>query len=231
MVCSLEKEYGFWTVISKSDNKPSGYYKCRCICGKIKDIWISTLTSGKSTNCGCQRRGKKRDTTKNIDAAKQYIDSYINGLLILDAKLEKSQNGNKIYFYCLCPCGCKFWTLKTHVLSGNTKTCGHNKKINLEKGKAIMKSASKDGTNAYSIQRKGKNINNKTGYTGVSFMSSTGKYRAYINFKRRQYYLGLYDNIEDAAKVRKIAEKHYFGNFLKWYKQEYPDNYSKISNQ
>ena len=42
-------------------------------------------------------------------------------------------------------------------------------------------------------------------------------------FKKKCYYLGGYDRLEDAAKVRAEAEEKIFGNFLKWYQEKYPD--------
>lgn len=36
------------------------------------------------------------------------------------------------------------------------------------------------------------------------------------------YHLGYFDNIDKAAKVRKRAEKELYGDFLEWYKTEYP---------
>lgn len=32
---------------------------------------------------------------------------------------------------------------------------------------------------------------------------------------RKNHYLGVYSNLEDAIKIRKDAEKKYFGNFLR----------------
>ena len=40
-------KFGNWEVIS-DDSKP-GYVKCRCICGKIRDIPKNVLVRGKST--------------------------------------------------------------------------------------------------------------------------------------------------------------------------------------
>ena len=37
----------------------------------------------------------------------------------------------------------------------------------------------------------------------MSYYAKYGKYRAYVNFKRKQYYLGLYEKIDDALKARK----------------------------
>lgn len=62
-------------------------------------------------------------------------------------------------------------------------------------------------------------------------MPSLGKYRAYINFKRKQYYLGLYEKIEDAVFARKQAEKHVYGEFLDWYASEHPEEWEKINKK
>lgn len=54
-----------------------------------------------------------------------------------------------------------------------------------------------------------------TGYKGVSFLKSTGKYRAYINKNRIRYELGVFHTKEEAALAynRKAAEL--FGEFAR----------------
>lgn len=61
----------------------------------------------------------------------------------------------------------------------------------------------------------------------MSYYAKYGKYRAYVNFKRKQYYLGLYEKIDDALKARKSAEENIYGN-LKWYQDTYPEEWKKI---
>lgn len=52
------------------------------------------------------------------------------------------------------------------------------------------------------------NSNNTTGYTGVSFLKSKGKYKATIYKKSKPIYLGLFDTAELAADAyRKEKEK------------------------
>lgn len=75
-----------------------------------------------------------------------------------------------------------------------------------------MDMASKEGTNVFSLGNK-INKNNTTGVKGVSYMHKYNKYRAYINFKRKQYYLGMYSSIEDAEEARKKPKKKYMANF------------------
>ena len=54
-------------------------------------------------------------------------------------------------------------------------------------------------------------INNTSGITGVSWDNQMGKWRVQIGINRERKHLGLYDNFDDAVKVRKEAEEKYFG--------------------
>jgi len=52
---------------------------------------------------------------------------------------------------------------------------------------------------------------NTSGYRGVSFYKKTGKWRAYIKHDDKTYWLGHYENIEDALKARLEKEKELWG--------------------
>lgn len=54
---------------------------------------------------------------------------------------------------------------------------------------------------------------NTSGINGVCWAESSKKWLAQINMQGEHKYLGTYDNIEDAKKVREKAEKEYFGEF------------------
>ena len=53
--------------------------------------------------------------------------------------------------------------------------------------------------------------NNKTGVTGVSIFND--RFRASIRIDTKRIHLGLFDTVKEAAKVRRKAEKEYFGEF------------------
>ena len=55
--------------------------------------------------------------------------------------------------------------------------------------------------------------NNTSGTKGVSYMKNLDKWQANINYKGKSIYLGVYKDIDAAIKVRKEAEKKYFGEF------------------
>jgi len=49
---------------------------------------------------------------------------------------------------------------------------------------------------------------------------------ARITFKKKDYHLGSFVEINEAAKVRKEAEERIFGGFLEWY-----NNQSNLSRE
>lgn len=57
----------------------------------------------------------------------------------------------------------------------------------------------------------GKYKTNKSGCTGVHFQNN--KWYAKIVYNKIEYYLGCYDDINEAIKVRKEAEEKYFGKY------------------
>ncbi|MCL1791034.1 MAG: AP2 domain-containing protein [Peptococcaceae bacterium] len=59
--------------------------------------------------------------------------------------------------------------------------------------------------------------NNKSGIKGVSWGRKSGKWDANITFKKKRYSLGSYDDINDAAKARELAEEQLFRPFLEWH--------------
>lgn len=52
-------------------------------------------------------------------------------------------------------------------------------------------------------------ITNSSGAKGVSWFKQSNKWRAYITVSDKHMHLGLFDNINDAIKVRDRAEKEY----------------------
>ena len=54
--------------------------------------------------------------------------------------------------------------------------------------------------------------NNTTGYPGIK-LKPNGSYYTRITVDYKEIYLGTFDNFEDAVKVRKAAERKYYGEF------------------
>ena len=85
-----------------------------------------------------------------------------------------------------------------------------------------------ENTSLFHIRSKKIGSHNTSGVRGVSFCKRRQKWVAYIGFKRKVYNLGYYEDLENAAKVRKAAEEIFHDNFLDWYKKTFPEKWAKI---
>ena len=66
-------------------------------------------------------------------------------------------------------------------------------------------------TSSENQMNKHKQRNNTSGIVGVHWHSRDGVWEAYISYNNKQIYLGRFNEKEDAAVIRKIAEDKYFG--------------------
>lgn len=64
-------KFGFWMVLSESGKSNSGkiLYRCECICKRVRDIPAGNLFSGRSSNCGCQRKENIKPSRKDHSGA------------------------------------------------------------------------------------------------------------------------------------------------------------------
>ncbi len=71
-----------WTVIEFNGVTRSGSYKwlCKCDCGNIRSVSRYTLTSGSSTNCGCQRKHMPHDYNKKHGGKNDRLYNVWNGI-------------------------------------------------------------------------------------------------------------------------------------------------------
>ncbi|GAA0774429.1 AP2 domain-containing protein [Clostridium subterminale] len=127
------------------------------------------------------------------------------GRLIVIKAIGKTGKGNYIW-ECKCKCGNIVNIVSTHLVQGNTRSCGCLK----------TETSNTSGNNDRFKGTKIRNLNttlpkhNTSGYKGVSWEESRGKYRAYIILRGKGKFLGYFSKIEDAIQARKEAEEKYF---------------------
>lgn len=205
-------------------------YDCTCtVCGRTFTATGQDVFKYSDTGCG-ECRKKQLDEAR-MDEAQKYIGQKFGMLEIIGVSGYKKVYGlNRLMVSCrCCKCGDIAEYIFSRLKSGEVKQCKHCSRLNLKTGHKIAQDSRVDSTSVLLINGKRKtNKNSTTQHNGVSFMAQSGKYRAYINFRRKQYYLGVYDKLEDAVAARKEAEKEIYGNFMKWYAETYPEQYKRL---
>ncbi len=201
---------------------------CRCKCGNTIDLCISSLLARKNPTCGCEKRRRIYQIPDHILAMKGKVYGSLEVLDVYRPIRANSQGKYPTKLRCRClNCGTVTEPYASAVLCGAIKSCIKcNTKVQ-ETAKAVIEASYVGGTSVIAIDgRRRKNKNNTTGYNGVCRKGD--RYRAYINFRRKQYDLGLYSTPEAAAEARKEAEERIYGNFLQWYADTYPGLWDKI---
>ena len=123
------------------------------------------------------------------------------------------RKSNAVVWLCRCSCGNVTEVSQCNLVSGNSVSCGCVKYENAKK--LFQYSHHIEGTCIESLENKTLRSDNKTGFIGVS--PHKGKYRANITLKGKRYYLGEFETVEEAAKVREQAKADLHGEFLKEY--------------
>ena len=72
------QKFGEWEVLK---GLGKGVYLARCSCGKTKEVHISNLTRGLSTNCGCIQRKVLSEKNKTHGMAKSHIYKVWRGII------------------------------------------------------------------------------------------------------------------------------------------------------
>lgn len=198
------------------------YVECECSCGNKCTVLYNSLLNGNTQSCG---HIGERNLIKPINLIGKTNKYGVKALYSVGKR-------GKLYVWrCLCTCGKEFDT--TTELFKRIKSCGcrHDeirKRVANTTFKDFREIANIDGTSIYSIQKR-MFKNNTSGIRGVVRNKNRKKWVAQIVFKGKNYYLGTYEKIEDAANARKEAEENLFGNFLEWFSDKYPGRWEKIN--
>lgn len=210
--------FNYWRVLRPSDGKKY-YYDCECLkCGKVYSVYQSTLKNGKGKMCqNCARKAQSESQRIVHD---EIIGKRFGRLVVTDWTTKN----NRTRYICQCDCGNQMTTSYDQLNRGKTKSCGCLRKDEASKriestyelrDKATKK-ARIDGTNVFTLS----GTTSKNSTTGINGVSKTrkGKYRAYINFARKQYHLGIFETLNEAKEAREEAEKKYYDPIKDKYK-------------
>ncbi len=155
------------------------------------------------------RKQRRQTNSKDITGRR------IGALTALNATDARDTKGNVIW-HCRCDCGKETDISYNVLLYTNVISCGcrrqaHNQAINTYLTHV-------DGTSLEMLRSEKIPKNNTTGVKGV--YRFRGKYLAKIVFQKKQYVLGTYDTVAEAAEIRKEAEeainKTAVAHYKKW---------------
>ncbi len=188
----------------KKDRQGTYYWHCTCGCGGEVDASLHQLQAGYRKSCGCLSHPPLKDL----------VGKRFGKLVVI--QYAGKQNGMHRWT-CRCDCGKKTVVGQTLLQSGKTKSCGCSRSEVIRENLKLV-----DGTSVTLLERKANSVsrNNTSGYTGVYPQRKTGRWASQIVFKGKTYYLGAYEEKQDAVKARERAEEMYT-EFLEWYYREY----------
>ena len=203
------KQFGELTVVQKLENRDNGATRwlCRCSCGADYITYGSLLLTGKRTRCSGKSHSKNYAFT---DITGQHFSC----LEALHPSKHYDPSGSVIW-RCRCDCGNEVDVSYNSLVYGNQKSCGCRRKEQDQKLQTFLTHVA--GTSIDILKSKKLPSDNTSGYKGVYLIR--GKYVAKIVFQKKQYFLGSYDNIEDAAEARKEAEEILFDGVSEHYRK------------
>lgn len=203
------RQFGELTAIRRTENTKQGaaQWICKCSCGAEYVAQGTHLVTGKRTRCP----GKVH--TKNY-TYKDITGQRFGRLVALFPSRRYDKSGSVIW-HCRCDCGTEIDVSYNALAYTNQKSCGCQKKEHDQKLKTYLTHVA--GTSVEMLKSKKVPTDNTTGYKGVYFIR--GKYVAKIVFQKKQYFLGTYENIEEAARARREAEEVLFDSVAEHYRK------------
>lgn len=201
------QRFGKLTAIEPTEKRADGgsvVWKCRCDCGNDAEVSLNRLHKGKVRSCGCLSNQPLKD----------YVGKRFGRLTVTCYAGKVNPNTRERYWICRCDCGNETCVGHNELRNGDTVSCGCYQKEKLVNSLILF-----DNTSVKILEQSKKpRSNNKSGYPGV-FQEKSGKWLAYINFKKKRYWLGRFDDKEDAIRARQRGEEIH-DDFLSWYYEE-----------
>lgn len=236
--------------VKNSQDNYLARWKCICDCQKdlseeerkYSYITSNSLLSGNTQSCGCLQ---KERTLESAHERKEYNKYELHG----NYYIGYTSKGEKFYFdkkdYDLVKYEHWFVSGEGYIvahgndglISMHRLVCGLDKENPNDVDHILGKKTRNDNrsanlrvcTRSQNQMNKPLQSNNTSGTTGV-WKTPNGKWRSEIMKNRKKYILGTFSNIEDAVRVRKIAEEILFKDFSYENSQKIGEEAMKIYN-
>lgn len=197
------KKYGKLTVIKPvPGNSRYLTWECRCDCGNTITATSRDLRFRNKTSCGCAKHGS---------SLKMDISGHRYGKLTAICPTGEKNPAGSMIWKCRCDCGNETKVAVSELNSGNCKSCGCLKeeyqKLLHERLHLV------DGTCVEWLEGRKVRSDNTSGFRGV-FKKKNGRYSASIGFKKKIYYIGVFESYQEAVQARLNAEHMIHDSFV-----------------
>lgn len=217
------QRFGRLVAIKPSEIRKPNYpviWECKCDCGNVSYVPLTSLTSGKTMSCGCYFAEKNKEKGKNL---KDLTGKRFGRLTVIERDNKDAKDGCAKWI-CSCDCG-KETSVSSHLLiSGATQSCGCKRdenRIKALKTKEFREKIAKitkdkwpdsakaigmqDNTNISILKCKKAMPSNPTGIRGVTRVLTKKKevkYVATLTFQKKRHQKGGFRTVEEAKKER-----------------------------
>ena len=192
------KQVGYYT--SPSTGKRQALWLWQCDCGNVKEIPATQVKNGGTRSCGCI--AKEHITNLN----KKDIKDRRFGRLTAIRPTEKRDKSGNIIWELACDCGNTVFKSVNTLKSGRVLSCGCWYKESRKEVTYFRKDFIEHTSLSSIVGAKKLLSNNTSGHTGVYLNKRNGRWEAYINYQKARFYLGSYEDIDDAITARNKAE-------------------------
>lgn len=203
------QRFGRLTVLDEEPKSDQGkLWHCRCDCGN--ELWVrqNSLQKGNTQSCGCLQREMSSQLKVDLRGRKFGRLTVLNEEPVRSTR--KDGKGSRVFYHVHCDCGSETWVLSDALLSGHTQSCGC---LNRDARAEFSRSNYVDGTSINNLLQQTP-THNRSGYKNVSYDSRTGKFRAAVRFKGKNYILGSYEDPEEASNAAEQFREQVIYPFL-----------------
>lgn len=139
------------------------------------------------------------------------------GMLTAKYATEKRDKRGSVYWHCVCDCGNEVDVTAAGLVHGNYHSCGCLQKKNRQE--IAQRRHLVDGTCVEVLEKRKSRKDNVSGFRGVFQLKNCNRYRVDIGFKGKRYYVGLFDNYDEAVQARLAAENLIHNGFIQKWKE------------
>ena len=201
----IQKRFGAWVVLKELPPRPIEKGKerillCRCDCGKISPVMLSSIVYGTSKSCGCLVEYGKAATTHNLSRHPLY-----KVWQAIKQRCLNSNDNNYIYYGGRGISVCNEWKDDFKAFYEWAIKAEWQRGLDIDRiendGDYTPKNCRFTSSSINSQNTRLLSKRNTSGYRGVSWKSNKNKWAASIGFNSEHYYLGYFTTPEAAARA------------------------------